>query len=198
MHSHADRAADLYETPACAVEALLRVEKLPPRIWEPATGRGAIVRVLREHGHTVIASDLVHYGFPLHFVGDFLAQTKAPSGCECVLTNPPFRIVDRFIAHALNLCPRVIMLARLALLESVRRTEILERRGLTRIHIFRNRLPMMHRDGWAGPRASSAMPFAWFVWERERRGPIVVDRISAERETESTANAGRRNNGPAT
>ena len=40
-----DRANDLYETPACAVHALLRVERLPHKIWEPCAGRGAIVRI---------------------------------------------------------------------------------------------------------------------------------------------------------
>ena len=164
-----------------AVRALLQAEQLPHWIWEPAAGRGAIVHVLRDAGHEVIASDLVDSGFPLDFTGDFLAQTTAPNGRECILTNPPFKIADAFIAHALDLCPRVIVLARLARCwNSTRRTETLERRGLARIHVFRERLPMMHRDGWDGPRASSSMPFAWFVWERFSAGPIIVDRISTQ------------------
>jgi hypothetical protein len=60
----AERGLDLYETPPVAVEALLRYEKLPHQIWEPAAGRGAIVRVLRNAGHAVIASDVHDYGFP--------------------------------------------------------------------------------------------------------------------------------------
>jgi hypothetical protein len=36
---------------------------------------------------------------------------------------------------------------------------------------------MMHRDGWNGPRASSAIPFAWFCWNREYGGAAIVDRI---------------------
>jgi hypothetical protein len=159
------------------MEALLRVERLPHWVWEPAAGRGAIVRVLRDRGHAVIASDLIDYGFPLHFVADFLTQKKAPVGTELILTNPPFKIIGPFIKHALDLCPNVIMLARLALLETTRRTEILERRGLARVHVFRRRLPMMHRDGWTGKRASSAIPFAWFVWNRGHRGQTVIDRI---------------------
>jgi hypothetical protein len=181
-HSFADRNADLYETPACAVRALLEVERLPEYIWEPAAGRGAIVTVLREAGHTVAASDLIDYGFELNFVGDFLAQTAAPTGCESVVTNPPFRVIDRFIAHALDLCPTVIVLARLALLESRRRTAILAHRGLARVHVFRERLPMMHRHGWTGPRASSAVSFAWFVWRRGHNGPAILNRISCEGE----------------
>jgi hypothetical protein len=128
----------------------------------------------------VIASDVCDYGFPLHFAGDFLSQTKMPAGCECVLTNPPFQIIGEFVAHALDLAPRVIMLARLAFLESTRRTEILERRGLARIHVFRNRLPMTHRDGWTGPRASSAVAYGWFCWDRDHHGLPTINRISWE------------------
>jgi hypothetical protein len=57
-HPNAERGADLYETPAGAVQALLQAEAIPQHIWEPAAGRGAIVRELRTAGHTVIASDL--------------------------------------------------------------------------------------------------------------------------------------------
>jgi hypothetical protein len=176
---HVERGRDLYETPPCAVEALLRVERLPHWVWEPAAGRGAIARVLRDRGHAVIASDISDYGFPLHFRADFLSATKVPAGVECVLTNPPFQVITEFVAHPLDLCPRkVIVLARLAFLESERRTAILERRGLARVHVFRNRLPMMHRDSWTGPRASSAIAFAWFVFDRDHCGPTTLGRIS--------------------
>ena len=176
-HPHAARGNDLYETPAVATEALLRVEvTLPRTIWEPAAGRGAIVRVLREHGHDVVASDLVDYG-GLDFVSDFLARERVPAGCEAILTNPPFRLADQFVAHALDLCPRVIMLLRLAFLESVRHTHILENRGLARAHLFRKRLPMMHRDGWQGRKGNSGMAFAWFVWDRVHIGPALLNRI---------------------
>ena len=179
-HTFEERGADLYETPPVATAALLRVENLPHWIWEPAAGRGAIVNVLRDRGHAVIASDIIDYGFPLHFVGDFLEQKKVPVGVECILTNPPFQIIGPFVAHALDLCPHVIMLARLAFLESERRSEILERRGLRAVHVFRNKLPMLHRDGWTGPRASSAIAFAWFCWERGHHGPTTIGRISWE------------------
>jgi hypothetical protein len=135
--------------------------------------------VLRKRGHHVIASDVKDYG-GLDFVADFTAVTEMPAGCGCILTNPPFQIVNEFIAHALDLSPRVIVLARLALLESVTRTEILEYRHLARVHVFRNRLPMMHRDGWQGPRASSSVAYAWFVWDRDHRGAWSGDRITCE------------------
>jgi hypothetical protein len=179
-HPHAERGLDLYETPAVAVEALLRVEKIPHYVWEPAAGRGAIVRVLRDHGHAVIASDIFDYG-GLHFCRDFLGEIGMPAGCECVLTNPPYRDAERFVAHALELSPLVIMLLRLAFLESERRCPILEGVGLARIYCFRKRLPMMHRDGWQGPKANSGMAFCWMIWERGYTGRTTIDRLSWER-----------------
>jgi hypothetical protein len=181
-HPHSERGVDLYETPVVAVEALLRVEKdLPQQIWEPAAGRGAIVRVLREHGHQVVASNLVDYG-GLDFVQDFLTVVEAPTGCECILTNPSFRWAQEFVERALQLSPLVIMLARLAFLESERRTNILENCGLARIHVFRKRLPMLHRDNWQGRKANSGMAFCWIVWDRAHRGPATVHRISWEKQ----------------
>ena len=58
-HAQRDRGNDLYQTPPGAVEALLRVERLPLKIWEPCCGPGSIVNVLRAHGHEVVATDLI-------------------------------------------------------------------------------------------------------------------------------------------
>jgi hypothetical protein len=180
-HRHADRGLDLYETPAVAVKALLRAEAVPLEIWEPASGRGAIVNVLREAGHIVTASDIADYGFGLDFQRDFLTATAMPEDCECILTNPPFKIAEKFVAHALELAPVVVMLLRLAFLESERRCGILEGCGLKHVHVFRKRLPMMHRDRWAGRKANSGMAFAWMRWDRGYAGPTIVNRISWER-----------------
>jgi hypothetical protein len=177
-HSNAERGFDLYETPPLAVEALMRVEKLPRVIWEPACGPGSIVAVLRKAGHIIHASDLIDYGCPdSKALVNFLLERQAPAGVEAVITNPPYRLAERFIAHALDLTPRVAMLLRLAFLEGRRSTGILDGRGLARVHVFKKRLPMMHRAGWTGRKASSALTFAWFVWDRDHHGPAEVDRI---------------------
>jgi hypothetical protein len=182
QHSFAERQNDLYETPPAATRALMRAESLPRHIWEPASGRGAITDVLHAGGHEVLATDLIDYGIAGQAGNcDFLLEHKLPDGIEAIVTNPPFKNAGEFVEHALQLCPRVIMLLRLAFLESERRCPILENRGRARIHVFRKRLPMLHRDGWEGPKASSAIPFAWFVWDRSHTGPAIVNRISWER-----------------
>lgn len=179
-----ERGDDLYETPPEATRALLRVEKLPHFIWEPAAGRGAIVKVLRAAGHQVLASDLVDYGEPSHFSRrDFLMELKAPEHTEAIVTNPPFKLGGKFVAHGLELVPKVFMLLRLAFLEGTGRTPIMDHGQLARVHVFKNRLPRMHRNGWEGKQASSSIAFAWFVWDRDHSGPTELHRISWEGRT---------------
>jgi hypothetical protein len=175
-----ERRDDLYETPAVAVEALLEHERLPVVIWEPACGPGAIVKVLRRHGHTVVATNLDDYGCPDSTSRvDFLMEHRVPDRVEAIVTNPPFKLAHQFMRHALFLCPRVIMLGRLAWLESERRRDVLENAGLARVHVFSRRIPMMHRHGWNGRRiGNSGMAFGWFVWDQAHCGPATVQRIS--------------------
>ena len=154
-HPLSERRDDLYETPPMTVEALLRVEPLPHRLWEPACGRGSIVNALLAHAHEIVVSDLVNHGVPVtppgYYGVDFVLEWKAPDGCECIITNPPFKLAEELTAHALMLCPRVVMLLRLAFLESERRREILVGRGLARVH------PSTPHDAYH-PRRSSAAP----------------------------------------
>lgn len=179
-HALVERKDDLYETPEIAVEALLEVEELPIGVWEPACGPGAIARVLRRRGHVVYATDLVDYQSPDQDQAgwDFLLEAQLPIGCQAIVTNPPFKNADEFVRHGLDLCPKVVMLLRLAFLESLGRSDLLDGGALARVYPFKKRLPMMHRAGWQGSRASSSMAFAWFVWDRGHRGSTELRRIS--------------------
>jgi methylase of polypeptide subunit release factors len=103
-----ERGDDLYETPPVAVTALLERETLPSEVWEPACGPGAIVGVLRAAGHTVIATDLNDWACP-HSESrrDFLLEQRAPDGCQCIITNPPYKLAQEFVLKARELVPKV-------------------------------------------------------------------------------------------
>ena len=173
----AEHRGDYYDTPAVAVHALIRVERLPIRIWEPACGTGNIVNVLRALGHEVVATDLNPRGCPdsLDRI-DFLLPCRVDT--DAIVTNPPFSLAEKFVVTALERAPLVIMLLRLAFYESHRRSHILDNGKLARIHAFAKRLPMMHRAGWEGRKANSGMAFAWFVWNCAHVGPTTIDRIN--------------------
>ena len=167
------RKDDLYETPDCAIAALLRVEKIPQTVWEPACGPGAIVRHLRGTGRTVIASDLVDYGCPgSESRRDFLFEREAPAGVQAIVTNPPFKLAVPFVLHALEIVPEVHVLLRLAFLEGLRWQEKGLAQGLSNVWVFAPRLPFMHRADYDGPvNSNSGMPFAWFTWRKGHYHP---------------------------
>lgn len=174
--SLSERKDDLYETAPIATEKLIQAEKLPAGIWEPACGRGAIASVLASAGHKVCSSDLVDYGNGYSRI-DFLMEWKMPQHCTAIVTNPPFKLANQFVRHAIELCPLVIMLLRLSFIESEGRSDILDGK-LSRVHCFKKRLPMMHRDGWSGSKIDhSSVVFAWFVWDQDHAGPTTLDRI---------------------
>jgi hypothetical protein len=177
-HPLKDRKDDCYETPPAAVHALLRVEQVPNTVWEPACGPGAIVNVLRATGRIVHATDLRDYGLE-DSTGrvDFLMEWRAPPGTETILTNPPNKLSTEFAEHALHLCPRVMLLQPVRWLGAEKRTRIFDNGALARVHVFKRRLPMMHRRGWTGPKDSSQIYYAWFVWDRGHTGPTILDRI---------------------
>lgn len=182
-HALAERGNDLYQSPPEAVRALVRHEILPARIWEPACGPGLIVRILRAAGHNVLATDLVDYASPDqdHSGVDFLIPGLAETfndGRSAIVTNPPYKVADAFVARALGLVPYCAMLLPLRYLAGVGRTPIIEQSGLARVLIFRERLPMMHRDGWQGKKSTSNVDYAWFVWQRGHNAEPVIRRIS--------------------
>ncbi len=181
-HSLADRKNDLYETPPCATRALIPFLDRDEAIWEPACGPGAIVRELRDAGFVVYPTDLVDYGPDGVGIGgiDFLMERPTQLMPSVIVTNPPFKLADEFTRHALTLASTVWIFQRLNWLEGVKRADLMDVH-LDQILLGRERLPMMHRDGWEGPKlTASAMPFAWFRFEAERPAGRVTrfERIS--------------------
>ena len=183
-HTNEERGLDHYDTPPEALHALLKVLPLPTstRIWEPCAGTGNLVQVLRARGHRVVASDIADRGCPDCYLTDFFTVRELSLDCEVILTNPPYRWVEKFVRHALELKPKLlILLLRLAFYESERRCDILENCGLMHVFQFRKRLPMMHRATWNGKKANSGMAFAWYIWKPDYTGLTTISRISWER-----------------
>jgi predicted Rdx family selenoprotein len=186
-----ERGDNFYATPPEATRTLLALESFAPLVWEPACGKGAISQLLEDAGYELILSDLVDRGATTRHgecqeVGDFL-QTDRRSGEPDIVTNPPYgAVLNAFVAHALRVHrPRkMALLLNLNFLcgfEDPERCFVMDECPPARIHVFTRRLPMMHRDGWEGPHASSSMNTAWFVWERDAdggyAGPTIVNRV---------------------
>lgn len=176
-----ERGQNLYETPPEAMHTLLALETFSATVLEPACGRGAISRMLELAGYEVVLADLIDYGTAdkegeLQAVQDFLAAEPPPWGSFDIVTNPPYGdILNAFVAHAL----RVFRPRKMALLLNLNflcgfadddRNFVMDDCPPARVYVFKRRLPMMHRDGWEGSKASSRMNTAWFVWEMQEDG----------------------------
>jgi hypothetical protein len=170
------RGQNLYETPPEAMHTLLALETFSATVLEPACGRAAIARMLERAGYSVVLADLLDYGTAdqhgeLQAVQDFLTSQPAEHGSYDIVTNPPYgEVLNGFVAHAL----RVFRPRKMALLLNLNflcgfadddRNFVMDDCPPARVHVFARRLPMMHRDGWDGEKASSRMNTAWFVWE---------------------------------
>jgi hypothetical protein len=180
----AERGHDLYETPECATRALIRTGILDGfhKIFEPCAGRGAISRVLKAGGWEVLSHELV--GDPdadedIHGGINFFSA-KQLFWADAIVTNPPYRHADKFIRKGLALGAPVIVLLRLMALEGAGRSDLIDEH-LNHVFIGKERLPMMHRDGWTGKKLKQgAMPFGWFVFTPESKphGYFTASRIS--------------------
>jgi len=176
-HDHAARGLDAYFSPPEAVASLIGIEaaRLPKRILEPAAGDGAIVRPLREAGHTVIATDIADYGLDDCKTGVDYLKAKPIAGVGGVVTNPPYKLAVQFAQKAIREAPYLALLLRTNFLESTSRLRFFREHQPARIWISSRRLPMMHRLGWTGPRAPSNTCFAWFVWDVKAAEKCIVD-----------------------
>lgn len=113
------RQYEAFETPREVTLALLWAEILTPAVWDPCCGTGGMARVLAEHGHQVIATDLIDWGYG-EAGHDFLTADKllAPT----IVMNPPFSLADDFLLKAMALGARkVAMIQRRAFWESAGR-----------------------------------------------------------------------------
>jgi hypothetical protein len=200
-----DRKHDVHDTCDVAIKALLRHERPPTYVWEPACGSGSIVRALRDRGHGVFPTDIRREGLIEGATGgvDFLMETKPiHAAVSAVVTNPPYAIANQFIRKAVEWFPYVAMLLSVGFLEGYdnpHRNWLLDDSGyLARVYFFKRRLPRMHRDDWQGPKAAPTVFYAWLVWDWNHKGPATMHRITWEDElrgddkTEEDSHGGRR------
>lgn len=163
---------DFYPTPAYGIEALLCVEKFEGTIWEPACGDGAISRVLETHGHTVYSSDLIDRGYG-DTNRDFLLDFHTTA--DNIITNPPFKLAEEFVAHALARTSRkVALLCRLAWLEGAGRRKMFISTPIARVWVFSSRLQIGRGGTDFGKGGGGMIAFAWFVFDHAHEGPPTL------------------------
>lgn len=166
---------DYYATDPRAVEMLLEKEKFNSIILEPSCGEGHISRVLLDGGYAVKSSDLIDRGF-----GDVKDFFEIDEFNGDVITNPPYKIALDFVKHSLDIIPegnKVAMFLKLQFLEGKARKEFYKNNPPKKIYVASGRL-VCAMNGDFEKYKSSAVAYAWFIWEKGYKGSPEIDWIN--------------------
>ena len=170
---------DYYATEPRAVELLLENEKFSPYCWEPACGGGHISKVLLNNGYKVKSSDIIDRGFDGTEIIDFLKVTKDDVKNDFsrdIITNPPYKYAKEFVERALEISmdgTKVAMFLKLTFLEGQARRNMFKENPPKRIYVFSGRVNCA-KNGDFDNTGSSAVAYAWFVWEKGFRDEPTI------------------------
>ena len=171
---------DFYATDPVAIDWLLGVESFDEFIWEPACGQGHLSDRLLKEGHKVLSTDLIDRGYD-GFNGciDFLEYEGENFQCD-IITNPPYKYCSEFILKALSLVKdghKVAMFLKIQTLEGQKRyQEIFSKFPPKTVYVFVKRVACGKNGEFDS--GSSAVCYAWFVWEKGWKGDTTLKWIN--------------------
>lgn len=169
---------DYYATEPKAAELLLEVEPNLDNIWECACGEGHLAKVFDDAGKLGLATDKYYRGYGNLNPIDFLEYTDYYDGD--IVTNPPYKYAKEFVEKALELVVegrKVCMFLKVTFLEGKARKEFFKKNPPKTIYVCSGRIPCA-KNGDFDKYPSSAIAYAWFVWEKGYKGDTVVKWIN--------------------
>ena len=165
---------DYYATNPDTLLPLLDLELLDNKdIWECANGGGHLSNRLEELGYNVKKSDLIDYGTGAEII-DFLQCEDKFNGD--IVTNPPYKHAQQFVEKSMELVQegnKVIMFLKLTFLEGQKRKELFKKYPPKNVLVFSKRQQCAVGGNFTGL-GSSAIAYAWFVWEKGFTGEPTI------------------------
>ena len=186
-HSAEDRECDdFYATDPVALDRLLAcLERdrvtLHTNIWECACGDGSLSKRLSEHRYRVFPTDLVQRDNASVKLIDFCDEPWMHLDKDYwngdILTNPPYKHASKFVENSLKCLPEnhlSIMFLRLQFLESKSRLELFKKCPPRFIYVHSSRVSTRKNNDPKYAKRSSAVCFAWFVWQKGFSGEPTI------------------------
>ena len=168
---------DYYATDPKAAELLLEVEPELNNIWECACGEGHLAKVFDKYNMLAKATDLIDRGYgdpPLDFLKTYIFYHGD------IVTNPPYKFAKEFIEQALCMVEdgrKVCMFLKVTFLEGKARKEFFKKYPPKTIYVCSGRIPCA-KNGDFEKYPSSAIAYAWFVWEKGYQGKPQIEWIN--------------------
>ena len=113
-----------------------------------------------------------------NYTADFLRDIT-PWGGD-IITNPPYKYAAEFVEHALEVIGsghKVAMFLKLTFLEGEKRRELFRTNPPRKIYVFTKRINCALNGEEQFFKTSSAVCYAWFVWEKGNTEKPVIDWI---------------------
>jgi hypothetical protein len=175
---------DYYATEPKALEILLEHQEIAYKVWESACGEGHLSKVLHKklpissQSNQIRSTDLIDRGYGE--VLDFYSVDEPWDGD--IITNPPFKNVEKFIRHGLKLLTkrnRLIIFCRIHLLESTKRYKLFQEYPPETVWVHSGRIGTAMNGDFEKYKAK-AMCYAWFVWRKGSKKQTVLKWLPPE------------------
>jgi hypothetical protein len=168
---------DFWPTPQCLAVALAQfvLPEVSGAIWEPAAGDGRLATAMRDVGRDVLASDIQPRGDGIEQC-DFLHDDPPfEARGRCIVTNPPFRLLDRFLIRGLQLLDLGTAISLVLLLRSDAVSAGCRAQALNRASF---EFACAWRPVWLpGTQGGGRWSNSWIVWIAGRQGPPITRRL---------------------
>ena len=177
-----NEANDYYPTPPWVVRSLLEhINIYGETVWEPAAGEGHMSRTFKEgEPSQVIATDIKPKASGIERI-DFLmpthCQSMADVGIDWIITNPPFKLLDKFIETADKYARSMAFFCRLSALEGKKRGAFYAKRPPSLILPFSERVQGIAPGGFDLTKASM-VAYCWMIWIGDMK-PTTLEWIPA-------------------
>ena len=176
-HSKEEREQhDYYATPPSSVEDLLSRETFNKTIYEPGVGGGHIARILIANGYKVLASDIIDRNYPGTKIRDFLTYESKGNFDVDIITNPPYKYAKEFVEKSLDIIKdgnKIAMILKLTFLEGQKRRTMFNDNPPKIIYVYSKRMSCV-KNGDFSKKDSSAVAYAWFIWEKGFKGEPII------------------------
>lgn len=152
MNSSKDDARDLFQTPPAALVPLLPFLRQFSRIWEPAAGKGNIVRTLRAECFNVTASDIL--------MGINFLTCDVLNGVQAIVTNPPYSKSEAFVDRCFDIALPFALLMPVEYLGGQKRQQAWKLGGLEIIMLGRR----INFETPTGEGSGAKFETCWYCW----------------------------------
>jgi hypothetical protein len=163
---------DDFQTPAEALDPLVPYLDASWRIWEPAKGKGSLVRSLQSKGFDVVGSDWEE-GF----------LNWRPDCFDVVVSNPPYSKKLAFLSRCYDLGKPFALLMPITVFDSQDRRSLFQKHGV-QIIFPRGRInyetPNHEARIKVGKKSSAWFLSVWVCWKLDLPSQLVFTGCDAE------------------